>query len=208
MLFCFRTFLENKDGSFNLQNSVEVEKDQFRNLPGKKIRAYELKTFLKVRFTDKFCRISVNFHIYSIASLSFKSTSSTRERRDLKTFQICFFCVRFLSVGWPDKSWTKGTNSIHDWVDSWHFALYEDWRTEDQVWVWSSKKWPVGAENLCSNPPIWWVISHLEDNNILQIENDSWVLCYPQILRWYLDIPIISYIIGKLCYTMYLFQNK
>ena len=69
-LFCFRTFLENKDGSFSLQNSVEVEKDQFRNLPGKKIRAYELKTFLKVRFTDKFCRISVNFHIYSIASLS------------------------------------------------------------------------------------------------------------------------------------------
>ena len=40
--------MENKDGSFCVQSSPESEKEQFRNLPGKKIRAYELKTFLKV----------------------------------------------------------------------------------------------------------------------------------------------------------------
>ena len=44
-----RSFLENKDGTYSFYVSQELEKDQIRNLPGKKIKAYELKTFLKVR---------------------------------------------------------------------------------------------------------------------------------------------------------------
>ena len=47
MITC-RSFLENKDGTYSFHISQETEKDQYRSLPGKKIKAYELKTFLKV----------------------------------------------------------------------------------------------------------------------------------------------------------------
>ena len=40
--------MENKDGTYSFYVSQETERDQFRSLPGKKIKAYELKTFLKV----------------------------------------------------------------------------------------------------------------------------------------------------------------
>ena len=40
--------MENKDGTYSFYVSQETDRDQFRSLPGKKIKAYELKTFLKV----------------------------------------------------------------------------------------------------------------------------------------------------------------
>ena len=48
LLHC-RTFVENKDGGYSLFIGTDSEKDQFRNLPGKRIKAHELKTFLKVK---------------------------------------------------------------------------------------------------------------------------------------------------------------
>jgi len=43
-----KTFVENKDGSFSVHISPDAEDDQFHRLPGKRIKAHELKTFLKV----------------------------------------------------------------------------------------------------------------------------------------------------------------
>jgi len=43
-----RTFVENKDGSFSVHILPETESENFQRLPGKKIKAHELKTFLKV----------------------------------------------------------------------------------------------------------------------------------------------------------------
>ena len=47
-MFFFRTFLENKDGSFSVNPRPENDKESWKSLPGKKIRAHELKTYLKV----------------------------------------------------------------------------------------------------------------------------------------------------------------
>jgi len=46
-----RTFVENKDGSFSVHTPQENEDEQFQKLPGKRIKAHELKTFLKVGLT-------------------------------------------------------------------------------------------------------------------------------------------------------------
>jgi len=43
-----RTFVENKDGSFSVHTTPDTEGEQFQRLPGKRIKAHELKTFLKV----------------------------------------------------------------------------------------------------------------------------------------------------------------
>jgi len=43
-----RTFVENKDGSFSVHTTPDTEGEQFHRLPGKRIKAHELKTFLKV----------------------------------------------------------------------------------------------------------------------------------------------------------------
>jgi len=43
-----RTFVENKDGSFSVHNPPVTDGDHLHRLPGKRIKAHELKTFLKV----------------------------------------------------------------------------------------------------------------------------------------------------------------
>jgi len=48
-----RLFVENKDGTYSLHTVQETENEQFNKIPGKqKIRAHELKTFLKVGQTS------------------------------------------------------------------------------------------------------------------------------------------------------------
>merc|ERR1719186_1989859 len=41
-----RTFVENKDGSFSVHTAPDTETELFQRLPGKRIKAHELKTFL------------------------------------------------------------------------------------------------------------------------------------------------------------------
>ena len=75
--------MENKDGTFSLHSQPETENEQFNKLPGKpKIKAHELKTFLKVSNVSRAC------HIFLIFYMCVQVGQTSPDQKDLTPFII------------------------------------------------------------------------------------------------------------------------